>query len=479
MEIRIMPIKYSLISGDKAAITFPATAAGTYTIASLDAGLYEITTDTSQASFTLGFEDTNGYRFTGIIRGGKGYVSIGSAVTKIVIPASMTYPVNINIRLASYSLIAAPTSASSAFGSSAYTINYTFTSPSGATDILAYYTDGTNASFGTTTSPKNAVTAVPAVVSNGQSRTALLVAKDANGVSGLATSVITTSNTSSAPMTGGTITTYSSGGINYMVSTFTASGTLIVNTTSTLDYFVVAGGGPGGQNLGGGGGGGGSTSGTKTSLAVGSYAVVVGAGGGTSGTNTTYGSNGNTSSVAFSPAVSVYGGGGGGQYGGVDNSKTNGQNGGCGGGGGMGYGASAPLMNGGTASAGFAGGNGQTYGGQNGGGGGGGGGAAVGTACVTGSEGGNASGRAGAGGNGVTNSLRIGSAVYYAGGGGGYSGNATYGLGAAGLGGATAGSASTSTNGTANTGGGSGGMGSASLNQSNGGSGIVIFRTVV
>lgn len=495
-----MPIKYSLISGDKAAITFPATAAGTYTIASLDAGLYEVTTDTSQSSFTLGFEDTNGYRFTGVIRGGKGYVSIGSSVTKIVIPASMTYPVNINIRVTSYSLIAAPTSASSAFGSSAYTINYTFTSPSGATDILAYYTDGTNASFGTTASPKNAVTAVPAVTSSGLSRTALLVAKDANGVSGLATSVITTSNISSVLIfiSGGTATTYSSGGINYLVNTFTGTGTLTVISTINIDYMVIAGGGGGGGggtgsswngsggNVGGGGGAGGLLTGTKTSVAAGTYAITVGGGGAhvTSTTTASRSYNG-TASVFNTPvAVTAAGGGGGGVYGGVDNGAVGGASGGCGGGSGMSYGGG--NFTGGSGTIGYAGGAGRQYNSVNGGGGGGGGMGAVGGPCLDASGGTASGGAAGAGGVGITNSLRTGSPIYYAGGGGGSSDNATVGRGAGGTGGGGTGIGNTAygtngaaTNGTANTGGGGGSGSNNGDIYALGGSGIVVLRVVV
>ena len=500
-----MPIKYSLISGDKAAITFPATAAGTYTIASLDAGLYEVTTDTSQSSFTLGFEDANGYRFTGVIRGGKGYVSIGSPVTKIVIPASMTYPVNINIRVTSYSLIAAPTSASSAFASSVFTINYTFTSPSGATDIIAYYTDGTNASFGTTTSPKNAVTAVPAVNSNGLSRTALLVAKDANGVSGLATSVITTSNTSNVAVSGGTITTYSSGGINYLVNTFTGIGTLTVGSTLNINYLVVGGGGACGGGTGtaswngstgaaaGGGGGGGLRTGS-VSVPAGTYAVTIGAGGThiTSGSTSTQGFNGGISTLAFSAPIVAAGGGGGGVYGGVDNGGIAGRaatatNGGGGGGSGMSYGGGNAA--GGAGVLGFAGGAGQQWGNQTGGGGGGGGMGAAGTAAQ--SNGGtlvsNGKGYPGNGGIGVTNSIRTGSPVYYSGGGGGAQGDmsnaAVYSL--YGQGGAGGGGSGLLYNylysllpGVANTGGGGGG-GIGGGYAGTGGSGIVVVRVVV
>ena len=82
-----MPINYSLLFGDAASQTFPATAAGTYTLSTpLAAGLYEITTDTSQSSFTLGIQTANGYKFTGTIRGGKGYIAVPAIATKIPLP---------------------------------------------------------------------------------------------------------------------------------------------------------------------------------------------------------------------------------------------------------------------------------------------------------------------------------------------------------------------------------------------------------
>ena len=500
-----MAIKYSLISGDKSAINFPATAAGTYTIESLGAGLYEITTDTAQSSFTLGFQDADGYRFTGTIRGGKGFVSIGKSVTKIVIPSGMTYPLNINIRLTSYSLIAAPTSVSSEFSVGQYLINYTFTAPSGATDTLAYYTDGTNASFATTTSPKNLVTPVPAVTTNGVSRSALLTAKDANGVSGLATSVITTSNTSSASISGGTVSTYSSGGTNYLVNTFTGSGSLVVSSTSTIDYLVVGGGGACGGGTGtaswngvdggsGGGGGGGGLRTGSVSVPAGTYSVTVGAGGThiTSGTTATQGFNGGTSTLAFSTSIVAAGGGGGGVYGGIDNGGIAGRsapatNGGGGGGSGMSYGGGNAA--GGAGVLGYAGGTGQQWGNQVGGGGGGGGMGAAGTACQ--SNGGtlvsNGKGFPGNGGNGVTNSIRTGSPVYYSGGGGGGQASMNHApayssYGQPGLGGGGAGLMGnylySLLPGTPNSGGG-GGAGIGGGYFGTGGSGIIVVRTVI
>ena len=478
-----MPINYSLLFGDAASQTFPATAAGTYTLSTpLAAGLYEITTDTSQSSFTLGLSDANGIKYTGTIRGGKGYISVASAVTKIVIPSSMTYPVNINIRLGSYTQIAAPTSASFDWvANTGANVTFTFTAPSGATDIIAYWRDGTSTSLGT--SSPSASVSIPGSYTTGNYGYAMLVAKDANGVVGLATSLATTGTYVNPPIMGGTPTTYSSGGTTYLVNTFTGSGTLTVNSIKNIDYFVVAGGGPGGNDNGGGGGGGGSASGTRTSVPVGTYTVTIGAGGTGTTDRAFYGTNGGTSSIAFASAVSVAGGGSGGNYAGVNNNQTQGANGGCGGGGSMGYGASAPQMNGGTASAGFAGGNGQTfgYGNWSGAAGGGGGGGAAGSNAVLGNSGdggnGNGAGRPGAGGAGVSNSIRTGSAVFYAGGGGGTSGNLVYGNAAGGTGGGTAGNrVGGSTAAAANTGAGSGGSNGT---PGNGGSGIVVVRVAL
>lgn len=480
MPIQVFPVPVTT-SGDPASRTFPATAAGTYTMGyTLSAGVYEITTDTVQSSHTITFETAVGYRYSGTVRGGKGYVSVASDVTKIIIPSGLTYPINYNIRLGGYTQIAAPSAVSASF-SAGNQATFTFTAPSGATNITAFWTNGTSTSFASTSSPRTSVT-IPTAV-DGQTASAMLIATDANGVLG-AGSLVTTSNTANVPISGGESAIYTSGGTSYLSLTFLASGTLTVNRTSNIEYFIVGGGGPGGWNdYGGGGGGGGTTSGTQTSVSSGNYTVTVGAGGAAaSAINTTYGTNGATSSIAFSTTRSANGGGAGGMYKGVDNSNTPGVNGGCGGGGGMGYGAS--NLSGGTATSGQGnnGGSGQNYSAaqwQGGGGGGGGGGAAGGNA-VTGqsSDGGNgnAAARAGAGGNGISNSFRTGSAITYAGGGGGRSANPTFGLGAGGTGGGTAAGSGTSSPGGQNLGGGSGATSSAG---SPGGSGIVIVRVAI
>ena len=87
--------------------------------------------------------------------------------------------------------------------------------------------------------------------------------------------------------TGGTQTTYSSGGFTYRSHTFTGSGTFTVSTVGsfgTVDAVVVAGGGGGGQDRGGGGGAGGMQT-TSPTLSATGYSVSVGGGGGTNGGN--------------------------------------------------------------------------------------------------------------------------------------------------------------------------------------------------
>lgn len=241
--------------------------------------------------------------------------------------------------------------------------------------------------------------------------------------------------------TGGTETTYSSGGTNYKVHTFTSSGTFTVSAgAKVIDYLMVAGGGGGGP-LGGGGGGGGVLSGTQT-VTTGAYSVVIGAGanGGAPGARGSNGSN----TTGF--GLTAIGGGGGGAHQ-TGSTSIAGSSGGSGGGGSDNSGSYGPGS--GTSGQGNAGGNGTTnYGDANRGGGGGGG---------AGSSGSNRSSN-GAGGSGVLNAIN-GTSLYWAGGGGGggYSGS---GAGAGGIGGGGGG-------GTDGTSGGAGG-GSALNNGTNG-----------
>ena len=264
--------------------------------------------------------------------------------------------------------------------------------------------------------------------------------------------------------------TYSSGGKNYKYLTFTASGTLTVDTAGLADILVVGGGGSGAQGRGGGGGAGGHLYATGAYLPVGTLTVTVGAGGPavpsafvTSAANS--GISGNASSIAdyISP-----GGGGGGcmNYNGTNYYNSAGDNGGSGGGG-SGATVAGRSLSGGTGFAlvGNDGGDGTTSDGAGGGGG----------AGAAGSNGSGSTG--GAGGAGTSNSI-TGSAVDRAGGGGGAGTTA----GAGGSGGGGAGSyLGSGTAGTANTGGGGGGilaLGAARLSGA-GGSGVVIVRVEV
>ena len=95
---------------------------------------------------------------------------------------------------------------------------------------------------------------------------------------------------------GGTESTYSSGGVNYKVHTFTSSGTFTTEASGSVDVLVVAGGGAG--NAAGGGAGGLIYSANK-SLTAQSYSIVVGSGG---AAKTACGSNCGTNHGANSTA---------------------------------------------------------------------------------------------------------------------------------------------------------------------------------
>ena len=268
--------------------------------------------------------------------------------------------------------------------------------------------------------------------------------------------------------TGGTVTTYTTGGITYNVHTFTSNGTLNVTSGGSVNYLVVGGGGGGGISTGGGGGGGQVATGTL-SATVQSYSVTIGSGGATGGwpnggikgassvfgSVTALGGGGGTCQTRTSttdPAVySLWASGGGGGYDGAVGQPA------------------APGQ-------GYAGGKGGNDGNFfNGGGGGGAGG--PGGDSVQGSHGGN-------GGIGISSSI-TGSSVYFGGGGGGGiyrgTGNETQGLG--GLGGGGNGNifgGAAAAAGSPNTGGGGGGGGNNSSNGNGGagGSGIVIISYV-
>jgi len=283
--------------------------------------------------------------------------------------------------------------------------------------------------------------------------------------------------------TGGTVSTYTSGGTVYRVHAFTSSGTFVTESSGYIDVLVVAGGGGGHggfQSPGGGGGGAGGVI-YSTALAVTSqsYTVTVGAGGvrgqgdGTA-VNARPTSGGNS---VFSTLTAIGGG-----FGGGYNGYASGSGGSAGG---SGYSSNLGSP---TSGQGNAGGDSAASTSQNAGGGGGKGAAGGYGNDTTGTT-------AGVGGVGQAYSIS-GSSVYYAGGGGGGSGyqggsGGTNG-GVGGNGGGGAGGASNSsgncsaTNGTANTGGGGGGAGGpvGSIDQTqqlggHGGTGIVIIRYAV
>jgi hypothetical protein len=131
--------------------------------------------------------------------------------------------------------------------------------------------------------------------------------------------------TASVVATGGTISTYVSGGTTYNLHVFTTSGTFEISGTKSVDYMIIGGGG-GGGSLGGGGGAGGYLSGAFSAQGSTSYSIVIG-GGGASGTSNA--SNGvNTTALGFT----AYGGGRGGYHvGGAE--SVSGASGGSGGGG--------------------------------------------------------------------------------------------------------------------------------------------------
>ena len=109
-------------------------------------------------------------------------------------------------------------------------------------------------------------------------------------------------------VTGGTESTYTSGGVNYKTHTFTSSGTLTVTGAGDIEYLVVAGGGAGGNAMGGGGGAGGlihNIGGAGLALSPQAYTIVIGTGGAGTASNVTV--NG-SDTTAFS--LTAIGGGG-------------------------------------------------------------------------------------------------------------------------------------------------------------------------
>jgi RHS repeat-associated protein len=260
----------------------------------------------------------------------------------------------------------------------------------------------------------------------------------------LRTTTHTSTLTTVAPATGGTIT--ASGG--YTIHTFAGSGTFTASQALTVEALVVAGGGGGGGGLintmnAGGGGGGGVRDASALSLSATAYSVTVGAGGasGTNGGNSSFFSltalGGGHGAHAAYAAPGAYGGSGGGE--------------GTAQGGGAGAGAS------GQGTAGAPGAGAPYYEG------GGGGGASFGGSGINGGHG--------------YGSWITGGAAYYGGGGGAGTNDSVGGPGGLGGGGSGGGSSAASgANGAANTGGGGGGSAQWSSTGGSGGSGVVIVR---
>jgi hypothetical protein len=271
--------------------------------------------------------------------------------------------------------------------------------------------------------------------------------------------------------TGGTETTYSSGGTDYKVHTFTSSGTFQVTSgAKTVDVLIVAGGGAGGGGTAGGGGGGGVIA-QSLVLPTGTYPIVIGAGASAMAAyvnNTGY-NGGNSTGLG----LTAIGGGAGANNGDSGSGGFAAKSGGSGGGGGYYTGGYLTQTTGasGTSGQGNKGGdaNGVYNGNATGGAGGGG----------AGGVGGNGYGSNG--GIGATSSIRTGSTVYYGGGGGGggeiNASSGGLGGGGPGVGG---GLGSDANNGVVNTGGGGGGGYAYSTGRGGaGGSGIVVIRYTV
>lgn len=318
--------------------------------------------------------------------------------------------------------------------------------------------------------------------------------------------------------TGGTVTTYTSGGNNYRVHSITVDGNFVVpaGASGIVDMLIVGAGGGGGNYLGGGGGGGEVLYVQNRTLSAATYAVQVGVGGlkGEQGVGSPWYDNGRHGEGSYFGAdyatTNLYarGGGGGSGHGsgynqgaagadadGVASTAITGTgNGGGGASTGAGSGAaytptnrtvSAPSGETWNIYGSYAGGTGQAGGNHVGGGGAGS--YAAGGGPVT-----------GIGGNGIPNDI-LGTSYYWAGGGGGGSITLSYSSwGAGGLGGGGGGSSQNSPTGLgggsalnaggnaqqqglggtggANTGSGGGGGGHGDYDGGAGADGIVIVR---
>ena len=254
--------------------------------------------------------------------------------------------------------------------------------------------------------------------------------------------------------TGGSVTTYTSGGVNYKVHTFLTSNNFVVTGGGTAELLLVAGGGgvsaaEGYSGSTGGGGAGGMVEVASKTVSVGTHAIVVGIGGALSNnTAVPASSGGDSTGLGFT----AKGGGGG-----VDYGTTPAASGGSGAGGSESSGVAGSSTQSSNCATGAVcyGNAGSNAAGYTSGSGGGGGASAAGSGVGTNS-----------GGAGRANSIRTGSAVTYSLGGMGGNGN----------------SWNHGNDGGGNTGNGATGAGSSSGNigsGASGGSGIVVVRYIV
>jgi hypothetical protein len=256
-----------------------STAATYVTLASaLAPGAYKFQSDIDSDG-VYSFKSSSGYVFTSTMRNGIMLAVFPVAINQIsAASTSNVFPIYLEISPSTAAVGAAPTGTSFTWtgnNGSAQVGSVAFTPSSGATNTVAYWTDGTSTSLGSTTSPVTSVLIKPEVVSAGTSRDFILVNITPNGLNTLASAI----NTGAAPSQ------------NYQ-AIYTASTTWTAPTgVTSIEALVVAGGGggAGGYTTGGtggpgngAGGGGGGTVASSSSLSVTpgtTYTLTVGAAG--------------------------------------------------------------------------------------------------------------------------------------------------------------------------------------------------------
>ena len=240
-------------------------------------------------------------------------------------PASAT-----SASASTYKLPGAPTSVSATAGAGQATVSFTIPSDLGVPAATSYRVTSSPGGI-TATGASSPITVTG--LTPGTSYTFTVEAQNAAGygpASSASNSVTPTNPYVSA--TGGTISTYSSGGVTYRQHVFTGSGTFSVSSGGNVQVLIVGAGGGGGM-LGGGGGGGGVAVASGTVTAT-NYSITVGNGGAgqqgwvTSGAIAFKGE----SSSAF--GITAYGGGGARSY---SSSGANSENQGVANYGGLGY----------------------------------------------------------------------------------------------------------------------------------------------